>query len=371
MSGGDRLPWAQWIDVAPRRGGTTTSSSQRLDTGSCTGGGEPSDAVRAIVRIARARAPCLRVATGDAQRRPPPERDLSRPPRRIRRLCGRAAGLTRGSAFERLISTSTTGLASGLCRPPPSAGATMREPHRARTQALLKSHPELRRFIGRNPMTALMIGAAVVVQARACSSRLRSQPWWAVVRRRMALRRIRRSRALFVMVRRMCARSRVQAPLGQRGRLAGRQPAAVFSDGGLASRHYHLKHHTHQGVHELDADLPSEREAQLVQNSAPSARHQMWMLLFPALSDCANVSASREIQFFDAWSHAELGRAARVQRRACGGLLGPKAFVYQACSALLFRWGLIRLARGGFRSTISPTATRRHTATTARSTPSR
>jgi hypothetical protein len=39
-----------------------------------------------------------------------------------------------------------------------------REPHRARTQALLKSHPELRRFIGRNPMTGVMIGATVVLQ---------------------------------------------------------------------------------------------------------------------------------------------------------------------------------------------------------------
>jgi hypothetical protein len=32
-------------------------------------------------------------------------------------------------------------------------------------------------------------------------------------------------------------------------------------------RNYHIKHHSFQGVHELDADLPNRWEAKLISNS--------------------------------------------------------------------------------------------------------
>jgi sphingolipid delta-4 desaturase len=41
------------------------------------------------------------------------------------------------------------------------------EPHRDRTKTLLRRHPELRRLIGKNPYTALMILGCVSLQVGA------------------------------------------------------------------------------------------------------------------------------------------------------------------------------------------------------------
>lgn len=51
-----------------------------------------------------------------------------------------------------------------------------REPHRARTQALLRSHPEIRSYIGRNPWTGALIVGAVAAQF-AVAVALANQPW--------------------------------------------------------------------------------------------------------------------------------------------------------------------------------------------------
>jgi sphingolipid delta-4 desaturase len=207
-----------------------------------------------------------------------------------------------------------------------------REPHRARTQALLKSHPELRRFIGRNPMTALMIGGAVVVQLTLAFA-LRSQPWWAVVLAAWVFGAF-VDHALFVMVHE-CAHDLVF-----KHRWANAVAALVanlpqFFPTAVSFRHYHLKHHAYQGVHELDADLPSRWEARLVRNSALGKA--AWMLLFP-LFQIARTFRLREIQFFDAW--VTLNWAVQlVFNVAVWWLLGPKALVFLACS-LFFSVGL-------------------------------
>ena len=50
--------------------------------------------------------------------------------------------------------------------PPPMQflNSESQEPHRDRTKMLLRDHPELRRFIGRNPYTALFILGCVSIQ---------------------------------------------------------------------------------------------------------------------------------------------------------------------------------------------------------------
>jgi sphingolipid delta-4 desaturase len=54
------------------------------------------------------------------------------------------------------------------------------EPHRDRTKMLLRDHAELRRLIGKNPCTALMILGCVYLQVGlACL--LRDAPWWLIL----------------------------------------------------------------------------------------------------------------------------------------------------------------------------------------------
>ena len=51
------------------------------------------------------------------------------------------------------------------------------EPHQARTKAILRSHPQVRALIGRNPGTFVILVAIVALQV-ALAVALRSAPWW-------------------------------------------------------------------------------------------------------------------------------------------------------------------------------------------------
>ena len=49
--------------------------------------------------------------------------------------------------------------------------------------------------------------------------------------------------------------------------------------GSFSFQKYHLKHHSNQGVYELDADIPSRWEARLIGRSA--FMKALWLLLYP------------------------------------------------------------------------------------------
>ena len=51
------------------------------------------------------------------------------------------------------------------------------EPHKERTRAILKAHPEVREHIGRNPVSFLIILFAVGLQL-IIAYFLSAQPWW-------------------------------------------------------------------------------------------------------------------------------------------------------------------------------------------------
>ncbi|HEY2849065.1 MAG TPA: fatty acid desaturase [Gemmatimonadaceae bacterium] len=207
-----------------------------------------------------------------------------------------------------------------------------REPHRARTQALLKAHPDLRRFIGRNPATGILIVLVVAAQL-ALAYALRADPWWVVIAASWLLGAF-ADHALFVMVHE-CAHDLVF-----KRRWANCVAALVanlpqFFPSAISFRHYHLKHHAFQGVQDLDADLPSEWEARLVHNRVLGKA--AWMLLFP-LFQIARTFRLREIEFFDGW--VVLNWTLQIAfNAAVWVVLGPKAFVYLATS-LFFSIGL-------------------------------
>ena len=54
------------------------------------------------------------------------------------------------------------------------------EPHRVRTKAILKTNPEIRKLIGKNPITFLVIVGLVALQLILCWI-LRDQSWWWVL----------------------------------------------------------------------------------------------------------------------------------------------------------------------------------------------
>jgi sphingolipid 4-desaturase/C4-monooxygenase len=61
---------------------------------------------------------------------------------------------------------------------------------------------------------------------------------------------------------------------------------------------YHIKHHSFQGVHELDADLPNRWEARLINNYFVGKA--IWFLFYPFFQ-AFRVSRLKEIKPFDGW----------------------------------------------------------------------
>jgi len=153
------------------------------------------------------------------------------------------------------------------------------QPHPGRARALLKAHPEIRQLMVRNPWTAAIALGIVVVQTSIAylMGQLGFHYWWLsfliayfvgafanhanyVIIHDATHNLIFRSKTLNIWV-------------------------AILADlpnltaGAMGFRVYHLKHHSHQGDYEHDADLANHWEARLVGNKW--YRKAIWLFLFP------------------------------------------------------------------------------------------
>ncbi len=170
------------------------------------------------------------------------------------------------------------------------------EPHRIRTKKILKQHPELRKLIGKNPSTIFAIIFLVSFQV-AGAWLLRDQSWWWVFGAAYALGAF-ADHALFVMIHE-CTHQ-----LLFKNRNANRW-ASMFANlpqifpSAISFEKYHIKHHSFQGIHELDADLPNRWEAKLISNSFLGK--SLWLLFFPVFQ-LTRVSRLKEISVFDGWT---------------------------------------------------------------------
>lgn len=169
------------------------------------------------------------------------------------------------------------------------------EPHRARTKAILKTNPEIRSLIGKTPATFLAIVGLVSFQLILCWV-LRDQSWWWVMGVAYFIGAF-VDHALFVMIHE-CAH-----------RLIFKNPAANRLSGILANipqifpssvsfERYHIKHHSFQGVMELDGDLPNAWEAKLIDNYFIGKI--IWLFFYPFFQ-LFRLGRLREIKPFDGW----------------------------------------------------------------------
>jgi sphingolipid delta-4 desaturase len=152
-------------------------------------------------------------------------------------------------------------------------------PHLGRARTLLKAHPEIRQLMVRNPWTALLALSIVVFQTGIAFAmgELGIHYWWLsliiayfagafanhanyVIIHDATHNLIFRRRTLNIFV----------AILADLPNLA---------PGAMGFRVYHLKHHSHQGDYEHDADLANHWEARLVGNVW--YRKALWLMLFP------------------------------------------------------------------------------------------
>ncbi len=182
--------------------------------------------------------------------------------------------------------------------PPPTdfSRSESPEPHRERTKSLLKAHPEVRSLMGRNPWSFAIILFVVALQTGIAVS-LSSAPWWLALIVAYLVGAF-ANHSLFVLIHE-CAHNlifKTKASNILAGMIAD-LPNVVPSS--VSFRSYHLKHHSFQGVYDLDADLASRWEAKLI--GASFFGKALWLLFFP-LFQALRPPRLKEIKFFNLWT---------------------------------------------------------------------
>jgi sphingolipid delta-4 desaturase len=203
--------------------------------------------------------------------------------------------------------------------------STRQEPHRLRTRQILKEHPEVRQLIGKNKYTFFAILGLVGFQV-AMSWLVSAQSWWIVFGAAYLLGAF-ADHSLFVMIHE-CAHH-----LLFKSRAANRLSGILSNlpqifPSSVSFERYHIKHHSFQGVHELDADLPNRWEAKLINNYFIGK--VLWLLFYPVFQ-VFRISRLKEIKPFDKWVAlnwlAEIAFTAGIWYA-----FGPKAIVYLLAS---------------------------------------
>ena len=169
------------------------------------------------------------------------------------------------------------------------------EPHRIRTRQILKNHPDIRKLIGKNPATFSIILLVVTLQIAAAIF-LRAQAWWLIIVVAYVFGAF-ADHALFVLIHE-CAHKLIFKNKNANV-LAGifANIPQVFPSSVSFAR-YHIKHHSFQGIHELDGDLPNKWEAKLINNFFIGKA--IWLLLYPFFQ-LFRLSRLKEIKPFDKW----------------------------------------------------------------------
>lgn len=200
-----------------------------------------------------------------------------------------------------------------------------REPHRDRTKTILRDHPELRRHIGKNPYTALIVLGCVSLQV-GVGFLVRTSPWWVILAAAFTVGAC-VSHALWTLIHE-CSHNLIfsKTYLNTLAAIVANLPHLLPS--AVSFQRYHMKHHAFQGIYDLDADLPSHWEARLVGNSAIGK--SLWLLLFP-IFQVTRPPRLREIRMFDRWIVVNFVVQIAFDA-AFYALMGPKAFWYLAAS---------------------------------------
>ncbi len=199
------------------------------------------------------------------------------------------------------------------------------EPHRGRTKEILKQFPDMRKLIGKNPYTFWAILGLVAFQF-VVSMLVTDQSWWIVFGAAYLLGAF-ADHSLFVMIHECAHRLLFKNPAANRlsGILAN---IPLIFPSSVSFEKYHIKHHSFQGIHELDGDLPNYWEAKLIDNYFIGK--MIWLLFYPFFQ-LFRISRLKEIKPFDKW--IALNWAVQIIAiSAIAFFFGPKATVFLVAS---------------------------------------
>ena len=174
--------------------------------------------------------------------------------------------------------------------------STESEPHKIRTKEIIARHPEIRKLISRNPYTLLVILFCVGLQL-VLSWFLRNEPWWLIFVAAYFGGAF-ACHTLFVCIHE-CAHNLLfkNRALNTLCGILANLPLVFPSS--VSFQKYHLKHHSYQGVEELDADMPYRWEGALINNS--TIGKAIWLLFYPLFQMIRPVRL-KEIRLLDKWT---------------------------------------------------------------------
>ncbi len=171
------------------------------------------------------------------------------------------------------------------------------ETHRSRTKEMIRKYPQIRELIGRNSNTIFVITFCVAIQI-AVAFLIKDYPWWAALIAAYVVGAF-ADHTLFISIHE-CAHNLIfkNRTLNT---LAGifANSVMVFPSS-VSFQKYHLKHHTFQGVEELDADMPFRWEAKLIGSS--TIGKALWLLFYPVFQMFRPLRLKNEISIFDPWT---------------------------------------------------------------------
>ncbi|MFY7964001.1 MAG: fatty acid desaturase [Chitinophagaceae bacterium] len=199
--------------------------------------------------------------------------------------------------------------------------STESEPHRLRTKKILKDHPEIRKLIGKNPLSIYAIIGLVLLQIT-LTIFVHQQSWWVVFFVAYLVGAF-IDHSLFVLIHECAHKLIFKNPVANK--LAGiiANLPLVFASS-ISFERYHIKHHSFQGVHELDGDLPNRWEAKLINNYFIGKA--LWLLFYP-IFQLFRLSRLKEIKPFDGW--VALNWLVQIAfATAIISLFGTKAMIY-------------------------------------------
>jgi sphingolipid delta-4 desaturase len=209
------------------------------------------------------------------------------------------------------------------------------QPHPGRARAIMKTHPEVRQLMVRNPWTALIAVLIVLIQTGIAfgMGALGFGYWWlgAIIAFFIGAFA---NHANYVIIHDATHNLIFRSP-------SWNKTVAIIADlpnltpGAMGFRVYHLKHHSHQGDYEWDADLANHWEARLVGNRW--YRKAIWLMLFPFFQ-VTRPPRLKAIKMWDRWSSINLGCAIAYDV-AIVYFCGWAGFVYLVF-AFLFSIGL-------------------------------
>ena len=169
------------------------------------------------------------------------------------------------------------------------------EPHRGRTREIMVKHPEVKTLMGKNPLSLLAI-LGLVSGMVAISYFVSNVSWWIVIAAAYVIGAF-ANHALFVMIHE-CTHNLLfkKKSLNLAAAIFANLPHTLPS--AISFVRYHIKHHSFQGVHELDGDLPDYWEAKLINHSFLGKA--LWLLFFPIFQAIRTVRL-KEIKPVDGW----------------------------------------------------------------------